>query len=140
MIKQILTFLAFTVCFSCKHISKHEATFYSKGQTFIAKGQFFISEKGSPYFYLLDDSLHRDISNAVVDSIQFSIRDKLYIATPVRLRYSDKSSKNDGLFYPVKDRSRKIIFDNFDGKKMFTLADTKNLIETLGQPTLIKSE
>jgi len=131
--KFFLLFLFFLISIiSCTQKRSKQATFYSSNNKIIVEGYFYVTEKESPYFYIEDKKVINTLSDIVIDSIQFSFNNSIYMAKPIRLMFSNREGSSSDFFFPVDNYSKKIILDEFNGRKMFTLASNEtDLLEVI---------
>lgn len=126
-------------CISCKKKNSCKVIFFSASKKILVEnGAFFITEKESPYFYINDEEITDVISNMVIDSIEFTLTEKKYTAKPVRLMFSNSDDTTSDFLFAVDNNSKKIIFDSFGNKRMFTLVRNKTKLTDLINPEVIK--
>ena len=130
--------LLLLICISCSKKENNKATFFSgQNKISIQNGAFCISNKGSLYYYIEDENLMDEVCNKKIDSIKFEIGIKEYYAKPINLTFS-KTIHNSNFIFPVNNKTKKIIFDTYDNKQMFTLASEKTKIDDLIKTGIIK--
>lgn len=131
--------LMLLLCIGCKEKNTYKAIFFSEGKkTLVENGTFFITEKQSPYFYINDGEITDAISDMVIDSIEFSLAEGKYTAKPVRLMFSNRDNAVSDFLFPVDNNSKRIIFDSFGNKKMFTLVTNKTELTDIITPETIE--
>lgn len=138
MMNKTLFIFFLILCFSCTNDDDNIATFYSGNQKIVSKNMtYYVTKNESVYLYIKEKEITSKISNIIIDSIKLSISGKEFSALPLRLMHSKRDEKHSDFLFPVDDNTGKIILDDYNGKRMFTIVTDKTDITKLIKPQLI---
>jgi len=130
--KKLVVLGLLTLCAGCQQKGMYKVSFYSSdGEKLVEDGDFYITKNESPYFYINDNPSRKKIFESIIDSIEFTIGEKQYIAKPVRLMFSDRNPYPSDFLFSVDNTSKKIVHETIENKEMFTLASKKTDITSL---------
>lgn len=104
---------------SCKNENNIEAKFYHSGNESTSIVEFY-SYKNGTYIHLIDEQLNEKLSTQILDSINFIIADRKYIAKPIDILFS-RNRPNSDFYYPVFNKTKKIEVVILDNKKLVSI-------------------